>query len=162
MKHCINHRLLILAMLLCFVLMPVYAHPGKTDANGGHYDHSTGEYHYHHGYPAHDHRDIDGDGHLDCPYNFDDKTGQNSSASGSSPGTTGSAGEVNRISFLDILHAMLICLVPALLIGAGVSYLLFYLCLFVFRKDIYHRIVFIIFIAVSFVSYILLIVNHLK
>lgn len=24
-----------------------YAHPGRTDANGGHYDRSTGEYHYH-------------------------------------------------------------------------------------------------------------------
>ena len=24
-----------------------YAHPGRTDKNGGHYNHSTGEYHYH-------------------------------------------------------------------------------------------------------------------
>ncbi len=55
-----------------------YAHPGRTDANGGHYDRSTGEYHYHHGYPAHQHP-----GGI-CPYNFDDKTGQNSSTGGSS------------------------------------------------------------------------------
>lgn len=25
------------------------AHPGRTDSNGGHYDRSTGEYHYHNG-----------------------------------------------------------------------------------------------------------------
>lgn len=40
----------------------VSAHPGKTDSSGGHYDHSTGEYHYHHGYPAHQHPD------GVCPY----------------------------------------------------------------------------------------------
>ena len=38
------------------------AHSGGTDSQGGHTDHSTGEYHYHHGYPPHDH--IDGR----CPY----------------------------------------------------------------------------------------------
>lgn len=31
------------------------AHSGRTDKNGGHYDRSTGDYHYHHGYPAHQH-----------------------------------------------------------------------------------------------------------
>ena len=50
------------------------AHPGNTDGKGGHIDHSTGEYHYHHGYSAHQHKDMDGDGVLDCPYEFDDKT----------------------------------------------------------------------------------------
>lgn len=33
----------------------VFAHSGRTDSSGGHYNHSTGEYHYHHGYPAHQH-----------------------------------------------------------------------------------------------------------
>lgn len=37
-------------------------HPGRTDEDGGHTDHSTGEYHYHHGYPAHQHPD------GVCPY----------------------------------------------------------------------------------------------
>ena len=41
------------------------AHSGGTDSNGGHYDRSTGEYHYHHGYPAHQH--INGV----CPYEDD-------------------------------------------------------------------------------------------
>lgn len=27
--------------------IPAYGHPGGTDANGGHYDRKTGEYHYH-------------------------------------------------------------------------------------------------------------------
>lgn len=38
--------LIILMFLLSFVC---YAHPGRTDADGGHYDHSTGQYHYHNG-----------------------------------------------------------------------------------------------------------------
>ena len=78
----------LLAFLLAFLLLlspTVLAHSGKTDANGGHYDRSTGEYHYHHGYPAHQHYDMDCDGVADCPYDFDDKTDHSSrSDSGSS------------------------------------------------------------------------------
>ena len=50
---------------------PVLAHPGRTDSNGGHWNHASGKYHYHHGYSAHDHYDTDGDGDVDCPYDFD-------------------------------------------------------------------------------------------
>jgi hypothetical protein len=74
------------------------AHPGKTDNNGGHTDSSTGEYHYHHGYPAHDHYDMNGDGIKDCPYNFDDKTGYNtgnSSQSNHKENNTNSANNAN-------------------------------------------------------------------
>lgn len=47
---------LIIALLLAVFLLPnVSAHSGRTDANGGHYNRSTGEYHYHHGYPEHQH-----------------------------------------------------------------------------------------------------------
>lgn len=60
----------------------VAAHSGGTDSHGGHHD--GDDYHYHHGYPAHNHWDMDGDGDLDCPYYFDDKTGQNSGSSGGS------------------------------------------------------------------------------
>lgn len=42
--------------------LSVMAHPGRTDSNGGHYDRSTGEYHYHHGYSAHQHKN------GVCPY----------------------------------------------------------------------------------------------
>lgn len=47
------------------------AHPGRTDSNGGHTDHYTDEYQYHHGYPTHQHQnDI-------CPYDLDDDTSSN-------------------------------------------------------------------------------------
>ena len=74
-----SHKWKFLAILvfLFFMIVPATAHPGRTDANGGHYDRSTGEYHYHHGYPAHQHT-----GGV-CPYAYDDKTGQNSGSSSS-------------------------------------------------------------------------------
>lgn len=65
------------ALIICLTL-PASAHKGRTDANGGHYDHSTGEYHYHHGYPAHQH--VNGI----CPYDFDDKTNHDSGGTSSS------------------------------------------------------------------------------
>ena len=65
-------------LLLLLIPALALAHPGKTDSKGGHYDRSTGEYHYHHGYPAHDHEN------GVCPYDFKDKTGQSSGTSGGS------------------------------------------------------------------------------
>lgn len=64
------------AFMFCMVVivsisLVSYAHPGRTDASGGHRDISTGEYHYHHGQPAHQHIDEDGDGDLDCPYDYE-------------------------------------------------------------------------------------------
>jgi len=82
----------LLLILLPLFMLAAQAHPGKTDANGGHIDHETGEYHYHHGYPAHDHYDMDGDGIKDCPYDFDDQTGQNS---GNSNGNSNSSSDNN-------------------------------------------------------------------
>lgn len=77
-------RVLLFTLILLFIpamTMTAYAHPGRTDGNGGHTDQSTGDYHYHHGYPAHDHYDMDGDGDLDCPYEFDDQTNNGSNGS---------------------------------------------------------------------------------
>lgn len=87
-----------LKMLVCLTLcacltIVAYAHSGKTDADGGHTDSSTGEYHYHHGYPAHQHSDLDGDGILDCPYKFDDKTGS-SGTNGNSSSKTPTKGTI--------------------------------------------------------------------
>lgn len=70
-------KIAIFFLLLVFLFIPTAAHSGGTDENGGHIDHSTGEYHYHHGHPAHQH-----DGGV-CPYNFVDKSG---STSGSGKG----------------------------------------------------------------------------
>ena len=54
---------IIAALCLTLLLIPAAgAHSGRTDANGGHWDSSTGEYHYHHGYPAHQHEN------GVCPY----------------------------------------------------------------------------------------------
>ena len=72
--------LFIIILIILLTPIAVIAHSGKTDSNGGHTNHSTGEYHYHHGYSAHDHWDMDDDGDLDCPYNFVDKTGSSSGA----------------------------------------------------------------------------------
>lgn len=61
------------AILFCFSIT-VSAHPGRTDSKGGHTDRVTGEYHYHHGQPAHQHYDVDGDGMIDCPYMFNNQS----------------------------------------------------------------------------------------
>lgn len=57
--------------ILVAVSIKTSAHSGGTDSSGGHMDHSNGTYHYHHGYPAHHHYDMDDDGFIDCPYLFD-------------------------------------------------------------------------------------------
>lgn len=79
--------LLSLALLLA---LPSYAHPGDLDSKGGHYDRSTGEYHYHHGYPAHQHT-----GGI-CPYDFDDQTGKTSG-----PSTSNSASDVPTVTTIQ-------------------------------------------------------------
>lgn len=75
---------LICAAIVFALPQTVQAHPGKTDSAGGHTDRSTGEYHYHHGYEAHQHYDMDGDGIDECPYDFDDQTGHDSGSSDNS------------------------------------------------------------------------------
>ena len=56
-------KILLLLIVFISIFTLSFAHSGRTDSNGGHYDSSTGEYHYHHGYPAHQHN-ADGS----CPY----------------------------------------------------------------------------------------------
>ena len=84
MKKVILSRILLILIIPQLLVLTVYAHPGRTDYKGGHTDHSTGEYHYHHGYSAHSHEDLDGDGVLDCPYDFVDKTAHSSGSSNQS------------------------------------------------------------------------------
>lgn len=88
-KHKPYKFLTVIILSLCLIhLLPVisYAHSGRTDANGGHYNRSTGEYHYHHGYPAHQHTN------GVCPYDFKDKTNHSSgSNSGSSSKSSNSS-----------------------------------------------------------------------
>ena len=69
-----TRRILFVLFILLIALLStliVSAHSGRTDSNGGHYDEEAGEYHYHHGYPAHYHTN------GKCPYDYDDKTNHN-------------------------------------------------------------------------------------
>lgn len=58
-----KNRLICVLLFLFILTFSVSAHSGKTDENGGHYD--GPEYHYHHGYAAHQHPN------GNCPYDFD-------------------------------------------------------------------------------------------
>lgn len=114
----INLKKRFLAFVFAFVLLlspAVLAHSGKTGANGGHYDRSTGEYHYHHGYPAHQHYDMDGDGVVDCPYNFDDQTGRNSGRSSS--GSKKSSGQSTYVTPTPTPKKKGIAVPPMLILG---------------------------------------------
>ena len=86
-------------LLLCAALViPSMAHSGKTDSNGGHYDSTTGQYHYHHGYPAHQHTG------GKCPYDYDDKTDHKSSSSKNpSKDSSGCSSSVSAVSSLSLI-----------------------------------------------------------
>lgn len=60
----VQHMRRFVSLLFVFLALtlPALAHPGRTDSKGGHKNSSTGEYHYHHGEPAHQH--VNGF----CPY----------------------------------------------------------------------------------------------
>lgn len=57
---------LLIVVLIALTSSSALAHSGGTDSSGGHTNHSTGEYHYHHGYPEHQHY-----GGV-CPYEDND------------------------------------------------------------------------------------------
>ncbi len=44
-----KYKLFFIFVIISLCLFPVSAHPGRTDANSGHWNRSTGEYHYHDG-----------------------------------------------------------------------------------------------------------------
>ena len=152
--------------LCALLVLVVNAHPGRTDGNGGHTNHSTGEYHYHHGYPAHDHYDMDGDGDLDCPYEFDDKTAHNSGSNNDTETNldTYAPAESNttpkNITALDVLGAMLKYLLPSILIGCSVSYFLWYLFYLFFGEQKGCSLTIISIVLISVITYICLILHH--
>lgn len=73
-------KIVMLIMVVMVLFMPImaFAHGGRTDSAGGHTDRDTGEYHYHHGHSAHQHTN------GECPYDFDDRTGESSGSSSNS------------------------------------------------------------------------------
>ena len=62
MKKRILLTIALILVILSALLVGVSAHSGRTDSQGGHYNRSTGEYHFHHGYPEHQHPN------GECPY----------------------------------------------------------------------------------------------
>lgn len=82
--------LIIFLILLLIPSIITYAHPGRTDSDGGHTNSSTGSYHYHHGYSAHQHTN------GKCPYAFDDKTGSSSGTSSSNSTKETGASSINE------------------------------------------------------------------
>lgn len=43
----------VIVTIVCLLLsLSTYAHSGRTDSSGGHYNRTTGDYHYHNGGPA--------------------------------------------------------------------------------------------------------------
>lgn len=59
-------KALVISLFMFLIPLSVFAHSGRTNPDGGHYDSSIGEYHYHHGYSAHSHNN------GICPYDFHD------------------------------------------------------------------------------------------
>ena len=161
------YSLVLITLVITLASSSVNAHSGRTDGSGGHTDHSTGEYHYHHGYSAHDHYDMDGDGDRDCPYSFDDKT-EHSSGNGvtdNSDPVVETPSETNtnedRITFGDVLKAMLAALLPAVGCGFMASYLLSYLFGLLFGEDRGCSISALSFVVISVIAYVLIILKNL-
>ena len=76
----------LVAVLVFLIPVQTLAHPGRTDGDGGHWNHSNGTYHWHHGESSHQHYDKDGDGYKEwCPYrNGGTSVGSGNSGSNSS------------------------------------------------------------------------------
>ena len=137
-----TNRIFKICVVWCVVLLfniAASAHSGKTDSAGGHYDRQTGEYHYHHGYPAHSHSVEDGI--IDCPYDFDDNTNHNNSSSNQTNSSNSSKGnldkEKDKISFWEIIkHVFLLILLSltTLYIIYFVFVMLFFLIEVIFEK----------------------------
>lgn len=106
--------------LFCIALVMLsavvaFAHSGGTDYKGGHYVNGASEYHYHHGYPAHDHPN------GQCPYDFKDK----SSSSGGSSSVSSSSVSVAPSSPKQRLTIEEICWIVFSVIYIFIGFVLF-------------------------------------
>lgn len=111
MKLRIITSITLIVLIIFNLSLPVLAHSGKTDANGGHYDSSTGEYHYHHGYPEHQHTN------GKCPYDYDDKTNHQSGTGLSTASSEGSTPNIFSLILSFIIWGLIfgvleLCLLP--------------------------------------------------
>lgn len=140
---------LVALLCMCYLCVMVVAHSGRTDGSGGHYDKSNGDYHYHHGYSAHEHYDMDGDGSADCPYSFDNRT--------EDKGNEYDDEDEKNVTFWDVPKAMLTELLPAIAIGLFSSYFLSWILQLVLGNEKGCSIAIISFMIISICSYIWLI-----
>lgn len=103
--------LLPLVLILLFILpVSALAHPGGTDANGGHYE--NGEYHYHHGYPAHQHTN------GVCPYD----SSVNSSLSSETVSVKSSASSGRGSSYSLFALTMVFVVLPFILMAGSIVF----------------------------------------
>lgn len=98
----------ILSSLLCLLLLwvfalPIISHPGRTDANGGHWDHSTGEYHRH-GEP-------DNPGNSNPTGNTTNQEWGNPNMSSNSSGSSSSGGSNSSVSSRSVSVEDIIALI---------------------------------------------------
>lgn len=139
-----------IALLICLFTITCLAHSGRTDSNGGHYNHFTGEYHYHHGYSAHQHYDMDGDGVVDCPYEFKDNTNHSNTSNNNNAIQDNKTEDVsetsNKLTLGDILliiikivgMSLALALMGLIVWGwvfIGLRYLLAWLCEKILKKE---------------------------
>lgn len=172
--------LAILSVLILFSLSGIvaYAHPGRTDANGGHYNHETGEYHYHDGAYAgkssgststinnynnsvYESYDYDSDGQSDIDL------GANSEAikatATAKPTDTPNRSEIgsssnSTLSFGKVLKALLWAILPAFAFGVFISFFLSFLFMF------FERLVDVaipLFWTITLISYVILVFLYL-
>lgn len=139
------------ALILGNVVLSVSAHSGRTDSRGGHTNRSTGEYHYHHGYSAHDHYDMDGDGIKDCPYDFRDNKQDKSGKS-----TAIDHQNKEDSSLFSRVLSFLIDLFMAIALGFSVTVAILQILNAVFGIDLNFSIIMFLFSVISAVFYILI------
>ena len=99
MEKLLKIKFIVLIIFIISLLTTVitYGHPGRTDSNGGHTNHSTGEYHYHHGYSAHQHPN------GVCPYEFNDAISEQSFTTNNT-----TSANVNTSDKIDLLFDKLL------------------------------------------------------
>ena len=108
-------------LLVPFLTLFSFLHRGRTDAWGGHYDNSSGEYHYHHGMPAHEHYDIDGDGVIDCPYSFRGNSGESEKTNNTSESKHNLKEIISLIVFSPLIYYSVCAVICAFLASCGAT-----------------------------------------
>ena len=109
-----------LFLCMCFTVfvlaLPIYAHKGNTDSNGGHYDRESGSYHYHHGYPAHSHTN------GVCPYEKSNVK-YNPNVNGGISGNQQSSSSTKKKNEDEFDNSSLVAAVSVITVGVGIIFI---------------------------------------